>query len=130
MDSHFEMVLATGKVRDLQCNYDTLSKRALSCKWREPQKVFTPIKAYIVNVIRNRSVVQRSSTKSLKFESGVKLRLGKNYAVSVKMMTDTEGPIAVTRVNFTNSGMIIPPLFVAKSNAQFPHNSYIISFYV
>ena len=100
----FYVLSAPGPVRNLQCTYDALKEQALSCKWREPEKVSTPIQIYQVKIISRGKVIQQMSTRVLKFYSADKLRRGEKNSVSVRAITPTMGDVAETRVNFLNSG--------------------------
>ena len=77
---------------------------ALLCEWLEPLQTNAPIQFYNAKIIQNGVVVVQTSTKTLKMSSHDKLTQGEIYTVSVRAVTNTEGPAAETYVNFTNSG--------------------------
>ena len=98
-------VIAPGPVRNLQCNYDTLRRPPLSCKWNEPEKVYAPIKSYHVNVIHESKIILQTELKEPHFEADSLLVQGGISIVSVRAMNHVEGMPSETRVNFINSGM-------------------------
>ena len=98
------MVTAVGPVRNLQCNYDTLRAKTLSCVWQAPKQAHAPSQAYAVNVTHDGNVIWNVSTPTLKLDANVNLKQGNIYIVSVRTIT---GAIAKTRIFFSNSGVLL-----------------------
>ena len=99
--------LEPGLVRDLRCSYDTLREKALLCEWREPERVFTSIQTYQVEIMRSNVTILKISTEALLLQTKGKLAHEEIYTVKVGVLSNSKETFAKTLVNFTNSGASI-----------------------
>ena len=101
------LLIASGPVKHLQCSYDVLRQLPLLCTWDEPELIYAPIQSYHVNLIHNGTIKYQKAINALKMETNHNLKPEEIYTVSVRAVNHEEGEIAITRVNFVISGILI-----------------------